>query len=103
MGIGEESFLNLLSKANSSDEVFGLLDNEYKLGYQKAAKMAQIGCWAQIWAVTDLEDNIIKKSLMKPYNNLQSAIDDAISIINKKGEKPKIIIMPSGSLTVPFM
>jgi len=100
-GIGEATFLDLLSKANTHNDVFNIIDDEYKLGYHKAGKMAQIGIRSQMWAVTDIDDDIIKKSLMKPYSDIQSAIDDAIKTIRSKGRQPRIVLMPSGSLTVP--
>jgi len=56
-----------------------------------------------MWAVTDLDDEIIKKSQLKPYATIQSAIDDAVKIMKKKGKKPKTVVMPSGSLTVPLI
>ena len=103
MGVGEDAFLNLLSKADTSQEVFKLIENEYRLGYHKAAKMAQIGNYAEMWAVTDLEDNVVKKTLMKPYSNIQSAVDDAVKTIKTRGKVPRIVIMPSGSLTIPIV
>jgi nickel-dependent lactate racemase len=103
MGVGEDAFLNLLSKADTTQGVFKLLEKEYKLGYHKAAKMAQIGNWAKMWAVTDLEDRIVKKTLMKPYSSIQCAVDDAVEIIKAKGKEPRFIIMPSGSLTIPMV
>ena len=102
-GIGEESFLKLLGEASSCKEVMERLDEEYKLGYHKAAKMAQIGTWAQMWAVTDLDDSIIKKAQLKPYHDLQTAIDEAINVIKEKGLNPFFIIMPYGSLTIPLL
>ncbi len=103
MGVGEDAFLDLLSKADTPQGVLKLLDQEYKLGYHKAAKMAQIGNWAQMWAVTDLEDKIIKKTLMKPYGSVQSAVDDAVKITKEKGKQPRVVVMPSGSLTIPMV
>jgi nickel-dependent lactate racemase len=100
-GIGEATFLDLLSQADTHQDVFNLIDDEYKLGYHKAGKMAQIGIRSQMWAVTDIDDKIIKKSLMKPYSDIQSAVNDAIETIKSKGRQPRIVVMPSGSLTVP--
>lgn len=102
-GIGEDTFLQLLCKADSPQKILDILGEEYKLGYHKAAKMAQIGIRAQMWAVTDLDDVTIKKSQLKPYSDIQSAIDDAVKVITAKGKKPKTIVMPSGSLTVPLI
>jgi nickel-dependent lactate racemase len=102
-GVGEDSFLNLLGQADTCQQVLGILDDEYKLGYHKAAKMAQIGTRSEMWAVTDLEDKIISKALLKPYSDIQKAIDDAIKTIKNKGKKPRVIVMPFGSLTVPYL
>ncbi|UCD13821.1 MAG: nickel-dependent lactate racemase, partial [Thermoplasmatales archaeon] len=63
-GVGEDAFLDLLCKADSCQGVLEILGDEYKLGYHKAAKMAQIGTWAMMWAVTDLDDGIVKKAMM---------------------------------------
>jgi len=102
-GVGEDAFLELLGKADCPKKIMDILGEEYKLGYHKAAKMAQIGIRADMWAVTDLDDEIIKKSQLKPYATIQSAIDDAVKIMKKKGKKPKTVVMPSGSLTVPLI
>jgi len=102
MGIGDATFLDLLSKADSCQEVFDILGDEYKLGYHKAAKMAQIGISAKMWAVTDLDETIVKKAMLKPYRDIQLAVDDAIQMIKASGRQPRIVVMPSGSLTIPM-
>ena len=78
------------------------MNEEYKLGYHKAAKMAQIGIRAEMWAVTGLDDDIVRKAQLKPFPSIQKAVDEAIELIKSKGKKPKIVVMPSGSLTVPL-
>jgi len=100
-GVGEDQFLQLLCKAENPKEVLEILDAEYKLGYHKAAKMAQVGIRAEIWGVTDINYETMKKAMIKPYQSIQKAVDDAIYFIKSKGKKPKIIIMPAGSLTIP--
>jgi len=101
-GVGEDAFLDLLGKADSCNTVLEILGDEYKLGYHKAAKMAQIGIKNEIWAVTDLDDKIVKKALMKPYHNIQTALNEAIDKIKSRGDTPRIVVMPFGSLTVPL-
>ena len=103
MGVGEDAFLDLLCRASTPEGVMEILDQEYQLGFHKAAKMAQIGKKADMWAVTYLDDKIVKKAMMKPYSSLQSALDDAISTVQSKGIEPRIVFMPAGSLTVPMM
>ena len=101
-GVGEDAFLDLLGKADSCNKVLEILSEEYKLGYHKAAKMAQIGIKNEIWAVTDLDDKIVRKALMKPYKNIQTTLDEAIKKIKARGDKTRIVVMPFGSLTVPL-
>jgi len=100
-GIGDKVFFDLLSRASEPSEVLGFLKNEYKLGYHKAAKIAELKMKSEIWAVTDLDETLVKKAMLKPYSNIQKAVDDAINLIESKGEKPSIVVMPFGNLTVP--
>ena len=65
--------------------------------------MAQIGIRAEMWAVTDLDDSIIKKAKLKPFPDVQTAVDKAIDLIRSKGKKPKIVVMSLGSLTIPLI
>ena len=102
-GIGEDAFLELLCKADSPKKILEILGDEYKLGYHKAAKMAQIGIRAEMWAVTDLDDDIVKKAMLKPYLDIQTAVDDAVKLIKSKGKKPRAVVMPFGSLTIPLI
>jgi nickel-dependent lactate racemase len=102
-GIGEDTFLQLLCKADSAKKILDIIGDEYRLGYHKAAKMAQIGIRAEMWAVTDLDDKTIKTAQLKPYSDIQLAIDDAVKLIRGKGKQPITVVMPSGSLTVPLI
>jgi nickel-dependent lactate racemase len=55
-----------------------------------------------MWAVTDLDDDIVRKAMLKPYSDIQTAVDDAVKIIKSKGNEPKVVVMPIGSLTIPI-
>ena len=103
MGIGNDAFLELLSKANTSQEILDLLNGQYKLGSHKSVRILKIKSKNQIFAVTSLEDKIVEKAKFKPYPDIQSALDNAIKIIKEKGKKPKIIVIPTGNLTVPII
>lgn len=78
-GIGEEGFFKLMSSANCAQAVLDKIKCEYKLGYHKAAKMAEINLWAQSWAVSDLSDEQMKSVHLKPYHDLVKALEDAIA------------------------
>ena len=97
MGIGSDTFVKLLSSCRTPQETLDKIDKEFKLGYHKAAKMAEIARWAQMWAVTSLAPDLLTSIFIKPFSSLQAAIDAAIA---EKGEE-KILFLINASLTVP--
>jgi len=97
MGIGGETFVQLLSSCRTPQDTLDKIDREFKLGYHKAAKIAEIARWAQIWTVTSLDEELLRSIFMTPFKSLQEAIDAAI---RQKGEE-RILFLMNASLTVP--
>jgi lactate racemase len=97
-GIGEKAFSDLLSSCDTSEAVLEKIAGEYKLGYHKAGKIAEVNQWAQIWAYTELEDAELEQIFLHPVADLQEAVDNAL---REKGEGSKVLFLPDGSVTVP--
>ncbi len=97
-GIGEEAYFNLLASSKTPQEALKKIEQGYKLGYHKAAKMAEIATWAEIWGVTGLAEQDVEKAFIKPFHEVQEALEKAIE---RKGEKAKILFLLDASLTVP--
>ena len=95
-GIGPDTFYQLLKTCHTPDEAFEVLKKGYKLGYHKAAKIAELTSRAEIWAVTDLEPQILRDVFMKPYSSVQKAVDDA-----QRLRDGGLLVLPEGSMTVP--
>jgi len=102
-GVGSDTFIDLLSKANNPEDVMDLIGGKYKLESHKSIRILNIKSKSHIFAVTDLNENIIEKSKMKPYKTIQTAVDEAIDLVKEAGKKPKIIIIPDGSHTIPYI
>lgn len=99
-GIGGKAFADLLGSCDTPREVLDTIEEGYKLGYHKAAKMAEIGLWAEMWGVTDIPDDEIEKLFIKPFDNLQDALDKALE---QKGKNADVMFLMDGSLTVPML
>ena len=99
-GIGERSFFELLSSSENPGDALERIDKGYKLGYHKAAKMAEISTWADVWGVTDLKDEDLKSIFITPFDSVSSAINEAIK---RKGEDAKILFLMEGSITIPMI
>lgn len=99
-GTGDDTFIRLLSSCSNPAEVLERIKGDYVLGYHKAAMIAEINLWAEIFGVTDLPDAILKSIFIKPFHSLQDALDEAIK---KKGKDAKVLFLLDGSLTVPTL
>lgn len=97
-GIGNRAFYDLLSSSGSPDEVIEKIKEGYKLGYHKAAKIADMLSHMQIWTVVGLEDKVVKDIFLKPFHSVQEAVDEALGV---KGEKAKILFLMDANVVVP--
>jgi nickel-dependent lactate racemase len=100
MGVGEKSFVKLLSSAGSPGEALDRIGQKYVLGFHKAAKMAEVGMRAQIWAVTDLEPGLLERIFISPFSSLQTALDAARK---EKGRDAKVLVLMDSSLIIPCL
>jgi len=99
-GIGGKAFADLLGSCETPKQALDKIEQGYVLGYHKAAKMAEIGLWAQMWGVTDVEADVISKLFITPFSDLQTAIDKALE---EKGNKASLLFLMDGGLTVPMV
>lgn len=97
-GVGSQSFIDMLGSADSCKAVMDKLKEEYKLGYHKAGKMAEIGIKSEMWAVTPLDEALITRAKMRPFNSVTAAIKEAMRI---KGPDAKFTFIMDGGLTIP--
>ncbi len=96
-GIGHGTFLRQLSCSNDPSAVLEGLDGEYRLGYHKAAKMAEIASWARIFAVTDLDDELVRQAHMVPFSTVEEAVRQAL----RDMPGARVMLLTDGSMTVP--
>jgi nickel-dependent lactate racemase len=99
-GIGGKAFADLLGSCDTPEAALKKIEKGYVLGYHKAAKMAEIGIWAQMWAVTDVPPDQITPLFITPFSDLQTALDQALA---QKGQKATVLFLMDGGLTVPMM
>ncbi|MEM4262807.1 MAG: nickel-dependent lactate racemase [Thermoplasmata archaeon] len=97
-GIGSQTFLDLLGSEKTCQAVIEKLNREYKLGYHKAGKMAEIGLKSQMWAVTPLDPEIVRKAHMRPFRSVKEALKEAL---REKGPGAKVTFIMDGGLTIP--
>ncbi|MCQ5375337.1 MAG: nickel-dependent lactate racemase [Methanomassiliicoccales archaeon] len=96
-GIGHDTFYKQLSFSSDPQKILENLSREYKLGYHKTAKIAEILLKSKIFAITDLDPDMLRKANITPFNSIQSAVNAAL----QEKKDAKILILMDGSVTVP--
>ncbi len=99
-GLGERSFFELLSSSETPQAALDRIAAGYKLGWHKAAKMAEIALWAHMWAMTDLPEGEVSAAFMRPVKDLQAAVDEAL---DEKGPEARVLFLMDGCITVPMI
>ena len=101
-GIGDEAYANLLAQAASPQAAIEKIRAGYKLGYHKAAKMAEVSGRATVCAVTELPAQRLRSMFIEKAGSPQEALDKALAALREKGVAiPKILVLPDGCVTVP--
>jgi nickel-dependent lactate racemase len=97
-GIGPDNFYKLLSYSTDPEKIIKTARDDYKLGYHKAARIAELSQKAEICVVSEIEDKILQDMFMRPFDSLQEAVN---SSMDKKGKDAKILIITDGANTIP--
>jgi nickel-dependent lactate racemase len=101
-GIGDETYAKLLAEASSPAEALRRIQAGYRLGYHKAAKIAEVSKRASIKAVTELQAAQLEKLFIEKASSLQDALEGALKeIVVRNNGRPRILILPDGCVTVP--
>jgi len=97
-GVGPPNFLHLLASASTPKEALDKIAQGYKLGYHKAAKMAEIGLKCKMLAVTKLDPEIAMKAHFTPVKTVQEAVDISL---RELGPTAKVTFIMDAVITVP--
>jgi nickel-dependent lactate racemase len=97
-GYGEGVFERWIKRANTSDEMIEEIQKNFELGGHKAAAIAMVLSKCDVYLVSALDDEVVEKTFMTPWKNLQAAYHSALQ---KLGPDSEVIIMPFGGATLP--
>ncbi|WHH57018.1 nickel-dependent lactate racemase [Petroclostridium sp. X23] len=99
-GLGEHVFEKWMLGAQSSEEMIEKIQQHFELGGHKAAAIAMILEKCDIYLVSDLDAEFVKKLFMKPFKDIERAYNEAIK---KTGISSKVYLMPYGGSTLPVL
>ncbi|MBE7058155.1 MAG: nickel-dependent lactate racemase [Ruminococcaceae bacterium] len=97
-GYGEHTFEDWMLNSESPDALVNKIRENFVLGGHKAAAIGMVLQRAEIYLVSDMDPELVKRSFMKPYTSAQQAFDDALA---KLGKSADVITMPYGGSVLP--
>ena len=97
-GFGEHVFEEWITTAQKPADLIERIAKEFRLGGHKAAAIAMVQQNADIYLVSEMDDETVRKMSMFPFATLQEAFDAAFAA---QGEDAKVLLMPYGGSTLP--
>ncbi|MFQ5711594.1 MAG: nickel-dependent lactate racemase [Candidatus Geothermarchaeales archaeon] len=98
-GLGDKTFEDWLSEATSPGDIIERLRDEFVLGGHKAYAIARLVENVGIILVSNLPDDLVKKSFMSPAKTVEDALKKAF---NAQGRNATVTVMPFAGSTLPF-
>ncbi len=99
-GIGQAAFWDLITSSPDRERALQRISEGYVLGYHKAAKLVQLSMRAHIHAVCGIAREELAKGFIRGFDDIGSAMISARDII---GRDPRVLVIPDGTMTVPFV
>lgn len=99
-GLGEKVFEEWMLSAEKPQDLIDRIHAQFRLGGHKAAAIALVLQNADIYLVSDMEDDFVRRLFMQPYHSVQQALQDAF---DKLGKDAQVLAMPYGGSTLPHV
>lgn len=97
-GLGEGVFEEWMLQSPDAASMIDRIQKDFQLGGHKAAAIAMVLENADIYLVSELPDDFVKKIFLEPKASAQEALDCAFA---KLGKDAEVLAMPYGGSTLP--
>ena len=95
-GFGESHFEEWMLKYKNPHDMVEEIQRNFILGAHKAAAIAMVREKAEIYLVSDMDPEIVNRTILKPAPSLEEALKKA-----EAGGRKTILAMPFGGSTLP--
>ncbi len=96
-GVGEENFVRALTDAATPTDALKAIEGPYRFGLHKVARLVEAVTRWNVWAKTELPDDVVEGVFFRPVHDLQAAVDEALAA----DPGTRAVVLPSASITVP--
>jgi len=97
-GFGAQTFEEWMLSAESPQTIIDRIQREFVLGGHKAAAIAAIQLRKQIFMVTDMPDEIVRRCGFFPFASIQQALQAAFEQL---GADSQVVVIPQAVSVIP--
>ena len=97
-GLGEHTFEAWMREAEKPADLIARIRSQFRLGGHKAAAIAMVLENADIYLVSEMEEDLVRTAFLTPKASAQQALEDAFQ---KLGPSATVLAMPYGGSTLP--
>ena len=99
-GLGEDVFEEWMTKSKSPAEMVERIKHDFQLGGHKAAAIGMTLEKADVYLVSDMDKDFVRRIFLKPFTDTQAALDAAFA---RLGKNASVLVMPYGGSTLPVV
>ncbi|CAJ36964.1 nickel-dependent lactate racemase [Methanocella arvoryzae] len=96
--LGNDVFACWVDEATTIEEQAARMDKKFELGGHKASVIARTAQKCEIFLVSKIPDETVRKMFLKPVKTPQEALDAALK---KHGPNAKVLVSPYGGMMLP--
>ena len=99
-GFGEGVFEEWMTRSESPEAMIDRIGRDFQLGGHKAAAIALVLKKADIYLVSEMNSELVRRIFLNPYESAQAALNAAFE---KLGKNASVLVMPYGGSTLPVL
>lgn len=97
-GLGEATFGRWIQEAQKPSDLTDRVQRHFELGGHKAAAIAMVLASAEVYLVSEMDPDLVRKCFLEPFDTVQAAFDQAFA---RLGPEAEVLVMPYGGSTLP--
>jgi nickel-dependent lactate racemase len=98
-GYGNRTFEAWMREAGSPDDLLDRIQQEFVLGGHKAAAIASVLKWAEVYLVSAMPPDAVRQCGMVPFDDLSAAMEAAFG---GAGPEASVAVLPQGGSVLPI-
>lgn len=97
-GFGEQVFAEWMADMTSPQVLIDRIRRTFVLGGHKAAAIAGLLARAEVYLVSEFDEQVVRRMGMQPFHTAQAALDAALA---RHGAAASVLVVPHGTRTTP--